>query len=272
MTASFVGQPHASSPSKAGQSWPHLMELVYRGDGKTPFSRHQSPMRPAMPNCSYPMRSAAVFPKFLMLTCSLARSPNRWCAARDIIIGATAAGMGDNFPTPNGEEGLLSGVEIMANMLAALRRDDFIKLLPMAWVAGIVAAAFVVAATRLPPLATARCAGHVACLSLAAILAASAGIAVAAYLVSARRGFVGRVASLSFMGLAAATGDERFHGIGVAGARAGRRGEPLAPETEPCNRPGRQAKRGTRRCHRPYARPQAICGQIRSLTCPTRCS
>jgi CHASE2 domain-containing sensor protein/signal transduction histidine kinase len=50
-----------------------------------------------------------------------------------VIIGATAAGMGDNFPTPNGEGGVLSGIEIMANILAASRRDNFTRPLPGPW-------------------------------------------------------------------------------------------------------------------------------------------
>ncbi len=47
--------------------------------------------------------------------------------ARDIIIGATAAGMGDNYAGPFGDGGVVSGTEIMANMIGALRRNDFIQ-------------------------------------------------------------------------------------------------------------------------------------------------
>jgi PAS domain S-box-containing protein len=56
---------------------------------------------------------------------------------RDVIIGATAVGMGDAYPVPFGDGGLLSGAEIMANMLGAIRQNNFVKPLPKAATIGL---------------------------------------------------------------------------------------------------------------------------------------
>ena len=43
-----------------------------------------------------------------------------------ILIGATANGLGDQYPVPLGDGGTLAGVEIMANLFGAIARDDFV--------------------------------------------------------------------------------------------------------------------------------------------------
>jgi CHASE2 domain-containing sensor protein len=105
--------------------WAHLIELAYRvGRPPSPAFRrdincHADVMIPFTQRGSFAEISYAdvldrnVLPKLI--------------EGRDVIVGATATGMRDNFPVPNGEGGLLSGSEIMANMLGALRRDDFIR-------------------------------------------------------------------------------------------------------------------------------------------------
>jgi CHASE2 domain-containing sensor protein/signal transduction histidine kinase len=161
-------------PDRQGTAWPHLMELVYRGG-----ARQVSPAFGADKFCGHDLLipyarrgSYAEIPYADILNGDV---PDEMLRGKDIIIGATAAGMGDNFPTPNGQGGLLSGVEIMANMLGALRRDDFIKPLPTAWVMGLSLLPFwllLVGFLRWRP----RVVLLMSLLSLAAILGASAGL------------------------------------------------------------------------------------------------
>jgi CHASE2 domain-containing sensor protein/signal transduction histidine kinase len=105
--------------------WPHLMELAYRGNrgGRSPAYRSSAACGQEL---LIPYAKRGGFAEISYTDLLSGDVPEDLVRGRDVIIGATATGMGDNFPTANGEEGLLSGVEIMANMLGALRRDDFI--------------------------------------------------------------------------------------------------------------------------------------------------
>lgn len=123
-------------PEDQGKTWPHLMELVYRGEGGKP-----SPAARADTDCNaehiIPYARRGRFAEISYADLLAGDIPENMVRGKDIIIGATAAGMGDGFPTPNGEGGLLSGIETMANILGALRRNDFIAPLPMGWVIGL---------------------------------------------------------------------------------------------------------------------------------------
>jgi CHASE2 domain-containing sensor protein/signal transduction histidine kinase len=105
--------------------WPHLMELAYRGALKltSPAYRNSAVCGQEL---LIPYANRGGFAEISYADLLSGDVPDDLVRGRDVIIGATATGMGDNFPTANGEEGLLSGVEIMANMLGTLRRDDFI--------------------------------------------------------------------------------------------------------------------------------------------------
>ena len=51
-----------------------------------------------------------------------------------VLVGATAQGLGDAYPTPRSGEGrAMPGVEISANVLQALRAGTMIRPLPLAW-------------------------------------------------------------------------------------------------------------------------------------------
>ena len=118
--ASLCFQPDGESAQ-----WPHLMELAYRGDLPSPSPAYRNSAN-CGPEILIPYAQRGGFAEISYVDLLSGDVPEDLARGRDIIIGATATGMGDNFPTANGEEGLLSGVEIMANMLGALRRDDFI--------------------------------------------------------------------------------------------------------------------------------------------------
>lgn len=120
----------------ASPKWPHLIELAYRGRKMTPSPAFKRDKR-----CGdellipYSKRdSFAVISYSDLLSNDL---PAGLISGRDVIIGATAAGMGDSFPVPNGAGGLLPGVEVMANMLGAMRRDDFVRPLGNGWLIGL---------------------------------------------------------------------------------------------------------------------------------------
>lgn len=62
------------------------------------------------------------------------RVPPEIIAGRHVLIGATADGMGDGYPTPtSGETSVMAGVEIQAQLLDALLRGDAITPLSAHW-------------------------------------------------------------------------------------------------------------------------------------------
>jgi CHASE2 domain-containing sensor protein/signal transduction histidine kinase len=111
--------------------WPHLMELAYRASKATPSRAYRQGS--CGENLLIPYAPRGSFAEISFADLLSGDVPDELVRGRDIIIGATATGMGDNFPAANGEEGLLSGVEIMANMLGALRRDDFVTPVAHGW-------------------------------------------------------------------------------------------------------------------------------------------
>jgi CHASE2 domain-containing sensor protein/signal transduction histidine kinase len=113
-------------PQENGKKWPHVMELVYRatlGNGKpsAAFAREACGTELMIP---YAHRGSYTEISYADLL--LGNVPAGIIKDKDIIIGATATGMQDNYPVPYSDGGLLSGAEIMANMLAATKRDNFI--------------------------------------------------------------------------------------------------------------------------------------------------
>ncbi len=115
-------------PEEKGERWPHIMELVYRGTKLKPSASYnsvdcgQSLLIPYAKRGSHSEISYAE-----VLNGSI---PAELIKGRDVIIGASAAGMGDSYPVPYADGALLAGSEIMANMLTAIRRNDFIQPLP----------------------------------------------------------------------------------------------------------------------------------------------
>ena len=68
--------------------------------------------------------------------------PPELIAGRHVLIGATADGLGDSYPTPrSGATSQMSGVEIQAHLLDALLRGDAISPASPAWIVGVALAA-----------------------------------------------------------------------------------------------------------------------------------
>ncbi len=59
--------------------------------------------------------------------------PARELSGKIIIVGGTATGFGDRFPVPSYAGGLLSGIELQANMLTSLLQGNFRRELPAEW-------------------------------------------------------------------------------------------------------------------------------------------
>jgi CHASE2 domain-containing sensor protein len=81
--------------------------------------------------------------------------PTAALAGKMILVGATAAGLGDAYSTPtSGTKGLMPGVEIHANILGALRNDSRVTWLPptlAALIGGMAALLLMVAMALLSP-------------------------------------------------------------------------------------------------------------------------
>ncbi len=70
---------------------------------------------------------------------------------RIVLVGATAAGMGDLLPTPvSGQHQPMPGVEIHANALDAMRSGRLVREVPLAWVLAIAALLALVPLAWLP--------------------------------------------------------------------------------------------------------------------------
>lgn len=112
-----------------GTKWPHIAERVHRGGAKASASYRR------MADCSQslmlPYSRRDSYSEISYADALQGKLPSELVRGRDILIGATAAGLGDNFPGPFSDGGVVSGSEILANSIAALRRDDFITPAPV---------------------------------------------------------------------------------------------------------------------------------------------
>ncbi len=117
-------------PEENADRWPHIVEVVARGGGKpTPaYLREQDCDETLL----IPYAKRGSFAEISYFDALSGSIPSDLVKGRDIIVGATAAGSGDSYPVPYGDGGLLSGAEIMANVLSALKSDTFIRPAP-AW-------------------------------------------------------------------------------------------------------------------------------------------
>jgi PAS domain S-box-containing protein len=112
-------------PENSGQRWPHIMELVYRIPGVNPSDAYSAGPCGSSLLIAYSKRgtySEASYSDVLA-----GNIPAGLIRDRDIIIGASAAGMGDSFPVPDADGALLAGSEILANILTGIRRDNFFQ-------------------------------------------------------------------------------------------------------------------------------------------------
>jgi CHASE2 domain-containing sensor protein/signal transduction histidine kinase len=110
-------------PENDGKSWPHVMELVYRGLGKSASPAYQK--NSCGQSLLIPYAKRGSHSEISYIDALQGNIPRDLIAGRDVIVGASAAGMGDSYPVPYADGALLAGSEIMANMLTAIRKDNF---------------------------------------------------------------------------------------------------------------------------------------------------
>jgi len=114
---------------KLSERWPHLTEQIYRTLNDRPssaFGRNKDCNKPLLFRYSQRGSFAAVSYASVVK----GEIPAAFLKEKIILVGATAQGLGDQHPVPLGDGGTLAGVEIMANMLGTIFRDDFITPLP----------------------------------------------------------------------------------------------------------------------------------------------
>ncbi|WP_304189577.1 CHASE2 domain-containing protein [Phenylobacterium aquaticum] len=116
------------------------------------------------------------FPTIAFASVLRGEVPPQAFRGRIVLVGATAAGMGDRFPTPvSGHGADLSGVEFQANVVSALLQGREIRPLP-AWAAALFALgallALLVCVLRLAPRAAMAAGGVIGLL----VLGVSAGL------------------------------------------------------------------------------------------------
>ena len=119
-------------PETTGSRWPHMMELIYRALDQKPSAAYKSVACGQALLIPYAKRGSHSEISYSDVLAG--NIPAELIKDRDVIIGASAAGMGDSYPVPYADGALLAGSEIMANMLTAIRNDNFIRPLPNALV------------------------------------------------------------------------------------------------------------------------------------------
>ena len=109
----------------AKEDWPHLMELIYRT-----VHRQPSPAYDRLEDCEQrllmPFADRGSYTSVSYAALAEGQVPLTFLQDKIILIGATANGLGDQYPVPLGDGGTLAGVEIMANLFGAIARDDFV--------------------------------------------------------------------------------------------------------------------------------------------------
>ena len=109
----------------AGQEWPHLIEKIYRSVYGQPSNIYDR-----LENCEQrllmPFSERGGFKSISYSALTNGEVPPRFVQGKIILIGATANGLGDQYPVPLGDGATLAGVEIMANLFGAIVRDDFV--------------------------------------------------------------------------------------------------------------------------------------------------
>lgn len=110
-------------------AWPHLMEQIYRSVHGRP-----SPAFDRLENCDerllMPFAQRGGYQSISYAALAKGDVPLTFLEDKIILIGATANGLGDQYPVPLGDGGTLAGVEIMANLYGAIVRDDFVRPIP----------------------------------------------------------------------------------------------------------------------------------------------
>ncbi len=117
--------------------WPHIALAMLEDEAPSlaaRFKASQNSRRGALANVrEYPRLipfagDAGAYPQVSAVDVIKGRVPLQLLSGRTVLVGATAAGLGDTLATPLSVSGqLMPGVEVNANILDALRREHLIR-------------------------------------------------------------------------------------------------------------------------------------------------
>jgi len=123
---------HISLSESAGVAAPvpHLMELAYRritGHPSAVFSRQGEPVLLPFVN------GVGAFPTVPFAAVLRGEVPADFLRGKIVLVGATATGIGDRYPTPLPGGGAMPGVELQANLLNAMLAGRMIRPVAPGW-------------------------------------------------------------------------------------------------------------------------------------------
>ncbi|MDE1914568.1 MAG: CHASE2 domain-containing protein [Sphingomonadales bacterium] len=113
---------------------PHMMELAYRA-----VTGHASPFFNASgaPVLLPFARTVGAFPTVPFAAVLRAEVPEDFLRGKIVLVGATATGEGDRYPTPLPGGAAMPGVELQANLLNAMLAGRVIRAAPTGWLVGL---------------------------------------------------------------------------------------------------------------------------------------
>ncbi|WP_068080066.1 CHASE2 domain-containing protein [Novosphingobium rosa] len=125
---------HIALSESAGVSAPvpHLMELAYRrieGHPSPVFTAHGAPV--LLPYA----RQTGAFPTAPFASVLAGEVPDVFLRGKIVLVGATATGVGDRYPTPLPGGAAMPGVELQAHLLNAMLAGRMIRAVPPLWLA-----------------------------------------------------------------------------------------------------------------------------------------
>ena len=110
-----------------GRTWLHLMEWAYRialGHPSPAFARHTDAV--TIPFQPY----SGGFRTISFASVLAGEVPPEFLRGRIVLVGVTAAGLGDRYDVPMRRGGPISGLEVQANLLNTLLSDRAVMTLP----------------------------------------------------------------------------------------------------------------------------------------------
>jgi CHASE2 domain-containing sensor protein len=113
-----------------GRAWPHLMELAYRLAMHRPSPAFRRAARSGDVNVEIPFqRAAGAFRSVSFASVLAGEVPPAFLRDHVVLVGVTAAGLGDRYRVPLRDGGTMAGIEIQANLLNDLLADRLVRTL-----------------------------------------------------------------------------------------------------------------------------------------------
>jgi len=113
-----------------GRAWPHLMELAYRLAMRHPSPAFRRSARSDDAAVAIPFQPAAgAFRSVSFASLLAGEVPPAFLRDHVVLVGVTAAGLGDRYRVPLRDGGTMPGIEIQANLLNDLLADRLVHML-----------------------------------------------------------------------------------------------------------------------------------------------